>query len=73
MIQQLPPEGLKAIFHLLNAITRLEYWPNPLKKRSHNDPQVGENPNGRNVIQAYQPPTGYLYNPGETPPITTIK
>jgi hypothetical protein len=42
MIQQLPPEGLKAILHLLNAITRLEYWPNPLKKsKGLNDPRVG--------------------------------
>ena len=32
MIQKLPPEGLKAILHLLNAIIRLEYWPKPLKE-----------------------------------------
>jgi hypothetical protein len=32
MIQELPPEGLKAILHLLNAIIRLERWPKPLKQ-----------------------------------------
>jgi len=32
MIQELPPEDLKAILHLLNAITRLEHWPKPLKQ-----------------------------------------
>ena len=32
MIQELPPEGLKAILHLLNAIIRLEHWPKPLKQ-----------------------------------------
>jgi hypothetical protein len=31
MIRELPQEGLKAILHLLNAITRLGYWPRPLK------------------------------------------
>jgi hypothetical protein len=29
---KLPPVGLKAVLHLLNAITRLEYWPTPLKQ-----------------------------------------
>jgi len=32
MLQKLPPEGLKAILHPLNAITRLEHWPKPLKQ-----------------------------------------
>ena len=32
MIRELPHEGLKAILHLLNAITRLGYWPRPLKR-----------------------------------------
>jgi len=32
MIRELPHESLKAILHLLNAITRLGYWPRPLKR-----------------------------------------
>jgi hypothetical protein len=32
MIRELPHEGLKAILHLLNAITRQGYWPRPLKR-----------------------------------------
>jgi hypothetical protein len=32
MLQQLPPVGFKAVLHLLNAITRLQYWPTPLKQ-----------------------------------------
>jgi hypothetical protein len=32
MIRELPHEGLKTILHLLNAITRLGYWPRSLKR-----------------------------------------
>jgi len=32
MICELPHVGLKAILHLLNAITGLGYWPRPLKR-----------------------------------------
>jgi len=32
IIQELLPEGLKAILHLLNSIPRLEHWPKPLKQ-----------------------------------------
>jgi len=32
MIRELPHEGLKAILYLLSAITRLGYWPRPLKR-----------------------------------------
>jgi len=31
MIQELPPEGLQSLLHIFNAITRLDYWPAPLK------------------------------------------
>jgi len=32
MIRKLPQEGIKAILHLLNATTRLGYWPRSLKR-----------------------------------------
>jgi len=31
MLQETPPEGLQTLLHIFNAITRLEYWPVPLK------------------------------------------
>ena len=31
MIREMPPEGLKNLLYTFNAITRLEYWPVPLK------------------------------------------
>jgi len=31
MIQEMPPEGLQTLLHILNSITRLGYWPVPLK------------------------------------------
>jgi hypothetical protein len=61
MIQQFPPSGLKAILHLLNAITRLEYWPKPLKQAKVImilNPE--KKPKRHDVIQAYQPPLCYL-------------
>jgi hypothetical protein len=33
MLQQLSPAGFKAVLHLLNAITSLEYWPTPQKRQ----------------------------------------
>jgi hypothetical protein len=57
VMQKRPPEGLKAILHLLNAILRLEHWPKHLKKsKGHNDPQAGEKPNEGDVLQGHQPP-----------------
>jgi len=32
MIQELPPEGLKTLLHIFNAITRLKHWPASLKQ-----------------------------------------
>jgi len=32
MIQELPPEDLKAILHLFSAVLRLQHWPKPLKQ-----------------------------------------
>jgi hypothetical protein len=61
MIQLLPPAGLKAILHLLNATTRLEYWPKPLKQAKVIMILKPEKRLKRhNVIQAYQPPPCYL-------------
>jgi potassium voltage-gated channel Eag-related subfamily H protein 8 len=31
MIQEMPLEGLQTLLYIFNAITRLEYWPVPLK------------------------------------------
>jgi len=31
MLQEMPPEGLQTLLYIFNAITRLEYWPVPLK------------------------------------------
>jgi hypothetical protein len=31
MIQEMPPEGLQTLLHIFNTITRLEYWPVPIK------------------------------------------
>jgi len=61
MLQELPPEGIKAILHLFNAITRLEHWPKPLKQaKVVMILKPGEKPNRCNVLQAYQPLTGYI-------------
>jgi hypothetical protein len=56
LMLQLPPVGFKAVLHL-NVITRLEYWPTPLKQaKVLMILKPGKKPNGRYVVQAYQPP-----------------
>jgi hypothetical protein len=32
MIKELPPEGVKTLLYIFNAIIRLEYWPGPVKQ-----------------------------------------
>jgi hypothetical protein len=53
MMQKLPPEGLKAILHLLNAITRMEHWPKSLKQaKVIMILKPGENPTD---VKSYRP------------------
>ena len=60
MIRELPHEGLKAILHLLNAITRIGYWPRPLKRaKIVMILKPGKDPTD-NLLQAYQPLTCHV-------------
>jgi len=45
MLQEMPPEGLQTLLYIFNAITRLEYWPVPLKHaKIIMIPKPGKNP-----------------------------
>jgi hypothetical protein len=53
MLQEMPPEGLQSLLHLLNAIDRLEYWPAPLKHaKIIMIPKPGEHPTD---VASYRP------------------
>jgi hypothetical protein len=53
MIQEMPPEGLQTLLYILNAITRLEYWPVPLKyAKIIMIPKPGKNPTD---VASYRP------------------
>jgi len=45
MLQEMPPEGLQILLYIFNAITRLKYWPVPLKHaKIIMIPKPGNNP-----------------------------
>jgi hypothetical protein len=53
MIQEMPPEGLRTLLHIFNAITRFEYWPAPLKHAMIIMlPKPGKNPTD---VASYRP------------------
>jgi len=53
MLQEMPPEGLQTLLYIFNAITRLEYWPVPLKHaKIIMIPKPGKNPTD---VTSYRP------------------
>jgi hypothetical protein len=53
MIQEMPPEGLQTLLYTFNAITRLGYWPVPLKHvKIIMIPKQEKNPTG---VASYRP------------------
>jgi hypothetical protein len=53
MKQEIPSEGLQTLLYIFNAITRLEYWPVPLKHaKIIMIPKPGKNPTD---VASYRP------------------
>jgi hypothetical protein len=52
MMQEMPPEGLQTLLYIFNAITRLEYWPVPLK---HAKTIMIPKPGKRTDVTSYRP------------------
>ena len=68
MIREMPPEGLKNLLYIFNAITRLEYWPVPLKHaKIIIIPKPGKKSHWRYLIYTNQSFARNIQNFGETP------